>query len=202
MGNKNIKVTKVIAFIGTVLIWLPILFTLVTSVVGSISFGSFRMDFLMPAELFPMELSGALLLMWASIRSGILKAYWVELSYYGSFPCSLSRCCGFNRIGFRRNEAQAGRGFGYYIACFIHCCCYCTMYLWSIITSELNKGSVALVEMKFKGLFRSGDYEEKNFGDIDCFSAVFVSVSFARSAIQNSMADKFSDYQSIGQRMQ
>lgn len=73
VGNKNIKVTKVIAFIGTVLIWLPILFTLVTSVVGSISFGSFRMDFLMPAELFPMELSGALLLMWASIRSGILK---------------------------------------------------------------------------------------------------------------------------------
>jgi len=71
--NKNVKSTKVIAFIGTILIWLPILFTLVTGVVGSISFRAFRMDYLMPAELFPLALSGALLLFWASIRSKIDK---------------------------------------------------------------------------------------------------------------------------------
>lgn len=73
MENKNTKITRIIAFIGTILIWLPILFTLVTGVVGSISFRSFRMDYLMPAELFPLVLAGALLLMWASIRSGIYK---------------------------------------------------------------------------------------------------------------------------------
>lgn len=69
MKNINEKSTKVIALIGTVLIWIPILFTLITAVVGSIASGTLRIDYLMPAELFPLALSGALLLLWASVRS-------------------------------------------------------------------------------------------------------------------------------------
>ncbi|MEN6314454.1 MAG: hypothetical protein ABFD25_09430 [Clostridiaceae bacterium] len=73
MKNINEKNTKVIAFIGTVLIWIPILFTLITAVVGSIASGTLRIDYLMPAELFPLAFSGALLLLWASGRSGKYK---------------------------------------------------------------------------------------------------------------------------------
>lgn len=73
MENKNIKSTKVIAFIGTILTWLPILFTLITAIIGSIAFRKLLMDYLMPAELFPLALAGSLLLLWASRRSGIYK---------------------------------------------------------------------------------------------------------------------------------
>ncbi|MEI9479919.1 MAG: hypothetical protein WCO26_25570 [Deltaproteobacteria bacterium] len=61
--------TKVLAVVGTVLVWFPILATVVISVVGSIGDRIFRFDYLMPAELFPVTLVGGGLLMWAALRS-------------------------------------------------------------------------------------------------------------------------------------
>lgn len=68
MENRGV-LTKVLAVIGTVLVWIPILFTILTSVIGTLADRRVRFDFLMPAELFPIALVGALLLLWAAQRA-------------------------------------------------------------------------------------------------------------------------------------
>jgi hypothetical protein len=67
MKRKNL-LTKILAVAGTLLVWFPILFMLLTSVAGSISAGAFLCDYLMPAELFPVAAAGALLLLVAALR--------------------------------------------------------------------------------------------------------------------------------------
>ena len=68
MENRRI-LTKTLATLGTVLVWIPLLFTVVTSVIRTISTHILRFDYLMPAELFPIALVGALLLLWAAQRA-------------------------------------------------------------------------------------------------------------------------------------
>ncbi len=68
MDRKGV-LTKILAILGTVLVWIPILFTVLTSIVGTISSRIFRFDYLMPAELFPIAFVGALLLLWAAQRA-------------------------------------------------------------------------------------------------------------------------------------
>jgi hypothetical protein len=68
MDRKDVF-TKLLAVAGTVLVWIPILFTVLTSIVGTASSGIFRFDYLMPAELFPIAFVGALLLFWAARRA-------------------------------------------------------------------------------------------------------------------------------------
>ena len=72
MANKG-GFTKGLAITGTILVWLPILFTLITSVFGTIRAQSFLCDYLIPAELFPVALVGTLLLFWAAMRAKILR---------------------------------------------------------------------------------------------------------------------------------
>ena len=67
MEKKGV-LTKVLAVVGTALVWVPILFTLAISVIGSISDRILRFDYLLPAELFPFALVGSLLL-WAALRA-------------------------------------------------------------------------------------------------------------------------------------
>lgn len=69
MTEKRNAPTKILAISGTVILWLPIIFMLITSVFGTVYARRFRMDFLIPAELFPIELLGALLLLWAAWRA-------------------------------------------------------------------------------------------------------------------------------------
>jgi hypothetical protein len=61
--------TKILAVTGTVLVWLPILFTVLTGIIGTIASRVLRFDYLMPAELFPLVLVGGLLLLWAAYRA-------------------------------------------------------------------------------------------------------------------------------------
>ena len=61
--------TKILAIGGTVLVWFPILAPVLLSVGFTIRSGRFRLDYLMPAELFPVALVGALMLLWAAIRA-------------------------------------------------------------------------------------------------------------------------------------
>lgn len=68
MDRKDV-LTRMLAILGTVLVWTPILFTVLTSIVGTISSRVFRFDYLMPAELFPIAFVGALLLLWAARRA-------------------------------------------------------------------------------------------------------------------------------------
>jgi hypothetical protein len=71
MKNKA-RFTKILAVVGTVLLWLPIAATLITAIIGSISAKTFLFDYLMPAELFPLAFVGAGLLLWASFRAKLL----------------------------------------------------------------------------------------------------------------------------------
>ena len=68
MDRKGV-LTRVLAVVGTILVWIPILFAALTSIVGTISSRMFRFDYLMPAELFPIAFVGALLLLWAARRA-------------------------------------------------------------------------------------------------------------------------------------
>lgn len=63
--SKTGGFTKGLAIVGTVLMWFPILATVGFS--GMRGFA--RLDWLMPAELFPAAAVGGLLLLWAAIRA-------------------------------------------------------------------------------------------------------------------------------------
>lgn len=67
MKDKNLF-TKILAFAGTLLVWLPILAPLFFSLARFTRTQRFNLDYLMPAELFPLVLVGGLLLLWASLR--------------------------------------------------------------------------------------------------------------------------------------
>ena len=61
--------TKTLAVVGNILGWFPILAPIVLAFTALFTRGRFLLDFLMPAELFPIALAGALLLLWASVRT-------------------------------------------------------------------------------------------------------------------------------------
>jgi hypothetical protein len=61
--------TKILAVVGTVLVWLPIFAPLFFSVIPLLQEGRFLFDYLMPAELFPAILLGGVLLIWAALRA-------------------------------------------------------------------------------------------------------------------------------------
>jgi hypothetical protein len=68
MKKKDIF-TKILAIVGTVLAWFPILAPVLLSVAVLIQRRVFRFDYLMPAELFPVALVGGGLLLWAALRA-------------------------------------------------------------------------------------------------------------------------------------
>jgi peptidoglycan/LPS O-acetylase OafA/YrhL len=72
MEEKRAKglAAKVITVIGTLLVWTPMALTVLTSAIGTIATGRLHFDYLMPAELFPAALAGAILLLWSAKRSG------------------------------------------------------------------------------------------------------------------------------------
>ena len=67
--KKSSMLVKICAVLGTVLVAVPILFMIVTAVVGSVMRGQLMMDYLMPAELFMAVFPGAILLLAAAIAS-------------------------------------------------------------------------------------------------------------------------------------
>lgn len=68
MENKG-TFTKILAIAGTVLVWFPLVAPVLISIIFFVQEGVFRLDYLMPAELFPFALTGGLLLLWAAIRA-------------------------------------------------------------------------------------------------------------------------------------
>ena len=68
MEKKGI-LTKILAIVGTVLVWFPILAPVLLSVAAITKERMFRFDYLMPAELFPVALVGGGLLIWAALRA-------------------------------------------------------------------------------------------------------------------------------------
>ena len=68
MANKG-GLTKILAIVGTVLVWFPILAPIPLTAILFIQEGMFRFDYLMPAELFLVAMAGGALLLWASMRA-------------------------------------------------------------------------------------------------------------------------------------
>jgi hypothetical protein len=67
--QKTDVLTRVLAVLGTVLAWCPLLAPIFFSAILLISARVFRFDYLMPAELFPVGLLGGALLLWAAVRA-------------------------------------------------------------------------------------------------------------------------------------
>jgi len=68
MGKKD-GFTRIFAIAGTILVWLPLLAPVIFSLFRLIQSRRFLFDFLMPAELFLVELLGGALLFWAAMRA-------------------------------------------------------------------------------------------------------------------------------------
>ncbi len=72
--EKRGPLTKILAIAGTVLVWLPIVAPLLLSVPHFIRARVLMVDYLMPAELFPIVLVGGILLIWAALRARAQRA--------------------------------------------------------------------------------------------------------------------------------
>ena len=90
MKEKRVVFTQILAVAGTVLVWIPLLAPVFFSVMFLIRSGMFRMDYLMPAELFLVALIGGALLIWAALRA--------------------RQASRFDRWGVRRGDHFAGPG--------------------------------------------------------------------------------------------
>lgn len=67
--NQKDRLTQWLAAVGAGLVWLPILAPLVFGLATLGAGEPFRVDWLMPAELFPLALTGGGLLVWAAARA-------------------------------------------------------------------------------------------------------------------------------------
>jgi hypothetical protein len=68
MENKGVF-TKILAIVGTVLVWFPILAPILLTTILFIQRQVFRLDYLMPAELGLFAFGGGILLLVAAIRA-------------------------------------------------------------------------------------------------------------------------------------
>ena len=80
---KKGKLTQVLAVLGSIFAWLPLLAPLFFSLGRLLRGGSFLVDYLMPAELFPAALLGGGLLLWAAIRAHAYRG-WIGWSLLAS----------------------------------------------------------------------------------------------------------------------
>jgi hypothetical protein len=71
---KRNATSKILALLGTALVWFPILATVFFAVAGSLARRMLRFDYLMPAELFPAVVLGGALLIWAAFRARAQRA--------------------------------------------------------------------------------------------------------------------------------
>ena len=67
--NRKDVLTRILAGIGALLVWFPILAPILLSVINLFASHWFLFDYLMPAELFPFALAGGGLLVWAALRA-------------------------------------------------------------------------------------------------------------------------------------
>lgn len=67
--EKQRVFTRMLAIAGTALVWFPILALVWLSASALLNGRMSRFDYLMPAELFLVSLTGGALLLWAALRS-------------------------------------------------------------------------------------------------------------------------------------
>jgi hypothetical protein len=67
--EKNARLTRGLALVGTFLMWIPLLVPVLLSLAALVVWRCFLFDFLMPAELFPLSILGFGLTLWAALRA-------------------------------------------------------------------------------------------------------------------------------------
>ncbi len=67
--EKKDTLSKILAMVGTVLVWIPILAPVIFGFVSLVMDGIYRFDYLMPAELGILAFLGGALLLWGAIRA-------------------------------------------------------------------------------------------------------------------------------------
>lgn len=140
--NKNGTLTKILAVVGTVLVWLPILAPLLLGLVSLAVDGIFRLDYLMPAELFLLVLAGGAGLIWAAFRA---RAHLALIA--GSAITAIIALVGSQFVavitGLASGETAIG-GWAYYLVLAIF-----AIYILSVMA--MGVGGVLLL----RDLFRS-----------------------------------------------
>jgi len=71
--KSKLLIAKVSGIFGLILVWFPVLATLIIGSVFSFQTGRFRLDYLMTAELFPLVILGGILLFLAAMLSNNRK---------------------------------------------------------------------------------------------------------------------------------
>ena len=71
--KKKDLLSKVLAVIGTVLVWFPILAPVVLGFISLATDGIYRLDYLMPAELGILVFIGGALLLWGALRTRLRR---------------------------------------------------------------------------------------------------------------------------------
>jgi hypothetical protein len=72
--EKRSVLTRILAIVGTILVWLPVVAPFLFSVLHFVRSGRFLLDYLMPAELFAVVLVGGGVLLWAALRARSQRA--------------------------------------------------------------------------------------------------------------------------------
>jgi hypothetical protein len=106
MGNKSVA-TKMLAIAGTVLIWFPLLAPLLLAFIALFTGRGFLLDYLMPAEVFPLALAGGVLLLLAALR-----LRYQRMLVGGSLAVAVGMWFGFQMIaeatGLASGETEMG----------------------------------------------------------------------------------------------
>ena len=71
--KKADNLTRVLAIVGSILVWFPILAPVILALSSFVTRHIFRFDYLMPAELFLFALAGGGLLVWAAFRARMYR---------------------------------------------------------------------------------------------------------------------------------
>ena len=133
MGKKG-AFTKVLAIIGAVFVWFPVLFPIVISAMGFVAERTFRFDYLMPAEFFPVALLGGGLLLWAAFRAH---------SHRGLIGWGLGIAVGF-LVGSQVLAVVTGLASGESEP---------TGWQWMLVLASIGIYSLALVEIGVGGVW-------------------------------------------------
>ena len=72
MGKKD-ALSKILAVLGTVLVWFPVLAPVLLGFFPLVTDGIYRFDYLMPVELGVVAFAGGILLIWGAFRARVRK---------------------------------------------------------------------------------------------------------------------------------
>jgi hypothetical protein len=72
VGKKD-TLSKILAVLGTVLVWFPVLAPVLLGLFSLVTDGIYRFDYLMPVELGLVAFAGGALLIWGALRARLRR---------------------------------------------------------------------------------------------------------------------------------